>query len=585
MDFPSQTPENKDSESIFPGENWFFYWRASAALWEAKLAQIASGSVFIPLYWGFHTENAENYDFGEQKTEADLGRLFKAAQSMGKELVFLLPLTPVPFQPNGGLPSFLARGPSQDAQGLTHAFVDAQGSIQKTHSFYDPRVYQAFRKWVWQIGRFFAKASVSTEVRGLKAHWVEGGCAHSFLEDFSPAFHEGYVRFLKQQKLSVRTEGDKEISALPMAENVQQTARYRKLIADLYVQTASESLSEFWGGEQDYGFLGGAPENIFSRTSDRWPLREKHVEDLLTQMEWELVPSTVLLSSKTKKGVIERFLKDVVTPVFLQHQLSREVAEEADPGAFLPLVFFEFFWDEERRKQGLIHLDELGILPYLQRDYRGCWRWRHRFNLENDAENDSSTRLKFFFSRNMERERFQDVLRLFMNGHKIILDRSGLDPMLEKKLQLFITENDLRPQDVNFLTAITLVRLGDGLLVIYEGDKLLDVPIAKRAGFWEHLVKYSQLRHLTLRAETMPYFLWRTRPTGSYELNYDEVRRLSLYNPSESRQRCQIMGSKNFAFIKVVDPQAASARSTPMGVDVEMMPGGTISLDFGHFEG
>jgi hypothetical protein len=281
---------------------------------------------------------------------------------------------------------------------------------------------------------------------------------------------------------------------------------------------------------------------------------------------------------------MERFLKELMTPTYLQAALQRQISEEASPGAFLPLVFFEFFWEDEKRNQALPYLEELGLIPYAQKDFRGCWRWRTRFDFHRETEDSGPHQVKFFFSKDMDRNRFQHVLRLFLNGQKVALDRSGLDPLLEKKLQLFLTENDLKPQSINFLTPINLIRLGDGMLMIFDGTKLKEHHVSKKIGFWEHVTKYLNLRHMSVRGDELPYYLWKTRATGTYELNYDEIRRISLYNPSASRLKCQISGPKNFAFLKVVDPHHAQAKSTPMGVDIEMMPGGSLSLDFGHYE-
>lgn len=586
MDISLNPTEGKDSEFVLPGENWFFYWKTSASLWESKIAREAgAGPLFVPLYWGFHTENAETFDFGTLKPEADLVRLFRTAQQLHREVIFLLPLTPVPFQPSGGLPSFLARNPAQDRHGMTQAFLDAEGIVHKVHSFYDPRVYQAYRKYVWQLGQLLSQNSVSTEIRGLRGHWVEGLQSHSFLQDHSPAFFQGFYRFLKQQKLPLKLdENGQEVSALSAEEEKVHSARYRKLISDLYSQTASETLSGLWAGEQDYGFLGAAPTDIFPRSSDNWPMQTALMGDLLTFLDWDVVPSSVMLATKAKRGIIDRFLKDLLSHTFMQNALQRYVAEEADPSALLPLVFFEFFWDDEKRGQAAKALDELGLIPYVVRDFRGCWRWRTHFDFNRESEDFGPHRLKFFFSREMDRNRFQQVLRLFLNGQKIVLDRAGLDPVLEKKLQLFLTENDLKPQSINFLTQVGLIRLGDGMLLIYDGDKLKEQPAAKKIAFWEHITKYLNLRHLAVRGEELPFFVWKTRGTGVHDLNYDEIRRISLYNPGDTRLKCQVLGSKNFAFLKVVDPTNAQAKSTPVGVDVDLMPGGAIGLDFGHYE-
>lgn len=577
---------NLDSESVFPGENWFFYWKTSAALWESKIAGfVGVGPLFVPLYWGFHTENAETFDFGQIRPEADIARLCKVAHQLGREIVILLPLGGVPFQPNGGLPSFLARNPAQDQHGMTQAFLDRDGEVHKVHSFYDPRVYQAYRKYVWQLGQYLASKNVSVEILGIRAHWIDGLQAYSFLTDYSPAFTQGFVRFLKQQKLDLRLdEHGQEVPALPKEEEQIQATRYRKLIADLYLQTASETLNAYWVGEQDYGMLGASPTDIFPRSFDDWPMQAALLGDLLTLLDWDLLPSSAMLPHQTKKGPIEKFLKDLMTPTFVQTAMQRDVSEEASPGAFLPLVFLDFFWDDERRTAALPYLEELGLIPYAHKFFRGCWRWRTRFNFDRESEEGHSGQLKFFFAPEMDRARFQQVLRLFLNGQKIILDESKLDPVLAKKLQLFFVENDLKPQNINFLTPITMVRLGDGMLMIYDGTKLKEHHVSKKMAFWEHVTKYLNLRHMAVRGDELPYYLWKTRSTGTYELNYDEIRRVCLYNPGTERLKCQVIGPKNFAFLKVVDPSQAQAKSTTMGVDVDLLPGGSISLDFGHYE-
>ncbi len=584
MDISLTPQQGQDAEGVLPGENWFFYWRTSAALWESKMAQLPAGPVFVPLYWGFHTENGDTFDFGGMRPEADLARLCRAAAQLGRELVFLLPVTPVPFQPNGGLPSFLARGPVQDAHGMTMAFLDHEGTVHKPHSLYDPRVYQAFRKYVWQLGEQLQGSQRPAEVRGLTAVWAEGPRVRSGMHDFSGAFHQGLTRYLKQQNLPVKLdENGAEVPGLSAAELPPHEARYRKLITDLYAQTARETLGQLWAGQDDWGFLGGAPTDVFPRSCEAWPWREALFQDLSTLIEWDVLPSSALFSPSEKHGVLQRYLTDSLTPAFLQERLGRRLEDDPELGSFLPLVFWEFHWAEEERDAGPAVLEAQGILPYARRDFPGCWRWRTRLD-PGEADGDATEiPLKVFFARGMDLAGLQRVLRLFLHGRRVILDRAGLAPELEKKLHVFMGENDLRPQAVNFLTPVTLVKLGEGVLVLYDGERLATHPVPAKTGFWEHLAKYLRLRHLGVRGDPLPFHTWRTRATTGHEMNYQEVRRLSLYNPGEVRLRCQVPGSKSFAFLKVVDPHAAQVRSTPLGVEVELMPGGAVSLDFGHF--
>lgn len=587
MDISHSPSEMKEAEAVFPGENWFCYWRTSAALWESKLAAIprTNGPLFVPLYWGFHSDNGESFDFGEHKPEADLQRLFKAIKQTGHTSIWLLPLTPVPLQPNGGLPAFLARHPSHDINGMTQAILDADQSINKLYSFYDPRVYQAYRKWTWQLSQLLALKGISVPLKGIRGYWVGAQTSHPYLEDFSSTFIAGFVRYLKQQNMAVRSNDQGvEVPAIGVDQEKIQTAKYRKLISDLYQQTAAETLGGYWIGEQDFGFLGGAPQDIFPRSSEVWAHQTELMQDLWTQMNWNLMPSSVLLAPKNKRGVIGKFLKDFLNVNYVLQVMQQDVAE-GDIGHFIPLIFFDIFWDDELSKEAPFELENLGLLSHIQREFRGCWRLRGHFDFQKETDEDNSRRLRFFFGRQMDKARFQNVLRLFLNGHKVVLDRAGLEPLLEKKLQLFLTENELTPQDVNFLTKVTLVRLGEGMLLIHDGDKLKEHPVSKKVAFWEHVTKYLQLRHMEVRGEEPLFYTWKTRATGSYELNYDEIRRLSIYNPTPHRMRLQVLSTKQFAFLKVVDPTQAQAKSTPMGIDVEIMAGGSISLDFGHFEG
>src|SRR3989338_711598 len=99
------TPEQKDFDPAFPGENWFYYWKTAASLWESKLLQIPGQMpIYVPINWGFHMDYQHTIDFGEHKPETDLKRLFDVAQKVNRKLIFIMPLTPAPYLTNGGVP-------------------------------------------------------------------------------------------------------------------------------------------------------------------------------------------------------------------------------------------------------------------------------------------------------------------------------------------------------------------------------------------------------------------------------------------------------------------------------------------------
>jgi hypothetical protein len=80
------------------------------------------------------------------------------------------------------------------------------------------------------------------------------------------------------------------------------------------------------------------------------------------------------------------------------------------------------------------------------------------------------------------------------------------------------------------------------------------------------------------------FSLWRIRATGPQDLNYLDVRRVNFYNPTSYKKKISVDSVSSFAFMRVIDPANAEARSVPHGVEVTLLPQGRIALDFGHYE-
>jgi hypothetical protein len=182
----------------------------------------------------------------------------------------------------------------------------------------------------------------------------------------------------------------------------------------------------------------------------------------------------------------------------------------------------------------------------------------------------------------MDRTLFAQMIKLFMMGQKIVLDRSGLSDDLDKRLQIFLLENNLKVQSVNFLTSINLVELGEGRFITYEGDKLTNLEDQQK--FWGHLFRFFNLTHPKIQTDRDIFSLWRIRATSPHELNYLDVRRVNFYNPTSYKKSVVVHTQKKFAFMKVIDPLHATAKTTPEGVEIELLPNGKLALDFGHYE-
>ena len=131
------TPVLRELDSIFPGENWFFYWKTSSSLWKSKLEDFSSRVVLCPINWSIHHKGQEDIDFLGNNPEANLKKLVSVIRELGKEAIFLLPLGPAPFLPNGGVPHVFSRFPSLNKENAIYGVADPEGRINKMYSFFD----------------------------------------------------------------------------------------------------------------------------------------------------------------------------------------------------------------------------------------------------------------------------------------------------------------------------------------------------------------------------------------------------------------------------------------------------------------
>src|SRR5690606_20069932 len=140
-------------------------------------------------------------------------------------------------------------------------------------------------------------------------------------------------------------------------------------------------------------------------------------------------------------------------------------------------------------------------------------------------------------------------------------------------------ENNIKNQIVHFMTSTQICELGEGRLIIYDGARLVDRTDSEK--FWSHIFKYFSLMQPELQMDDEVFSMWRIRSTTPHERSYLDVRRVNLYNPTSYKKVVTIKTNRHFACMKMVDPTRASAKSTPEGVDVELLPKSKIALDFG----
>lgn len=569
------TPEIREYDTVFPGENWFFFWRTSPSLWESKLRDFqGSGPIFVPLYWGLHNENPEQFDFGNLRPETDLKRLYEVIKSTGKDVTFILPITPAPFLPNGGLPSFLSRNMLIDQNGLAHAVVDNDGRINKLFSFYDPRIFQSYRKYVWSLGQFFIRSGINAEVLGIDSFYLnEKNEAVSFFEDNSIVFQQGFSRYLKQ----IQTDRNQNVEGSENYPNLSeegQKVEYADQIKNLYSQVASENLGGSWGGVLNYCYLGASTRDIFSRSSDLWDHFSHFFSPLFEMIVSDYIPNSALLSPKVKQSPLAQALFDIITGHFIQSHRENELFEDDYDMNLTSLIFFHLYSTKE-------NFSETGLLQYIKRRYAWCFRLKKEIKFDFE---EVDHKVYSFALKDMNLKDLSSLIKYFLNGGKILVDKSEASGDVLNRFNNFFIENDIQIEKVNYVTNVEKSKLGEGLIIAFDGEKLKDVPTIKRHNFWDTIVNFLGINHIDVQVDETVFYYWKSRTSNAYEINYQEIRRLYLYNTTSYKKRAQIPNHKNFAFLKTLDEKNVQVKSNTLGVEIELMPGGSVAVDYGYFE-
>lgn len=581
------TPVIRDEDSVFPGENWFFYWKTSASLWRVKIESLVGVSkIIVPVNWAFHSDTGDKYDFAQEKPETDLKKIVDIANEYSKEVVFLVPIGPCPYLPNGGLPSLLARTPMKDELGRVVATVDQDGNLNKMYSFYDPRVYKAYDNFVRNLGEYFSRNGIACDVWSLDCCQItlDKGLV-SYLDDYSAVYEQGFSRFLasKREELKAEGENDPEAEDVPNILNPEQEHMYhvefKATIKDIYMLASQERMSGNWEGCVSASFLGGGQEDFFKRIHQSDSLVQ-YGHDLLEALSLDAHVSSVLLPGRLKKGVLGKMLSQLVTNSFMAKKFSSNSFEDETSHQFTPKVFFEVYDLTPDFLPETIGWADLGLWDYLQKYYSWCYSdmGDREYRLNEDTDVD---RIFFFHGLGMEQSLFHNMLKTFMSGGQVILNRAGLSREFQKKLEAFFLENDLQIEKVKLHTTIINTTLGDGRFLVFNGDDLVELEDKKAIEFWHRVISTFDIGHLVVLPPEGVQIAWKVRSCNTQELQFEEVRRMGIYNPSSYKRKIKFVIPNHFRLIKVVDEDKVKFSHGQKEIEVELMPEGSLSLDFG----
>jgi hypothetical protein len=583
VDLSLTTPVIRDEDAVFPGENWFFYWKTSASLWRSKIESMTGfNKLLVPINWSFHSETGDNYDFADEKPETDLKKLVTIADELGKQIIFLVPMSPCPFLPNGGLPALLARTSMVDDRGRYKAFVDQDGTLNKMFSFFDPRVYKAYGKFTNVLGQYFSQTGISSDVWGMDCGQISLDGFQSTLKDFSPVFQQGFGRFLASKKDELQGTGEAPIDGVMTPDQEHRFSQeFLNVIRSVYAESCESGLAGNWEGSVRVGFIGGSDDDFFRRLNQKDRITA-YTFDLLESLSLNALPTSLLLPGRLKKGILGRMFRQLVSQSFSEHLFSEHSFEDDGAAQFKPKRFFEVYDLTSDIPPDTVGWADLGLWDYLQKYYSWCYcdRGDTPFEWREDSNMD---KIFFFHGINMNQKLFHNILKTFMSGGKVILNRSGLSREYQKKLEAFFLENDLDVEKVKVATTIYNASLGEGRFLIFEGDSLLDLDDKKISEFWHKVLTTFKTNHLMVLPPEGVQVTWRERGCNTNELNYEEVRRMDLYNPSSYKKKMKFSIPDNFRLLKVVDEEKVTFQHGQKEIEIDFLPEGSLSLDFGVF--
>jgi hypothetical protein len=572
------------AEQAISPEPWFFYWKTSASLWESKLREMTHAHrVIIPVNWSFHSDTGERFDFGDVRPETDLARLAQILEQTGKNGTFLLPLTPSPFIASGGIPHLLARVPSVDHTGKAKVLLGAQDELIKIHSFYDSRVFQGYSKFVTRLGQYFSEHGISNDVYGCRYGFFQEGRYCNLFEDFSPAYEAAFRRYL-EAKMRLKEGGGVLQDNYDHREQEHSYDEFSSSIQDVYLKIAKENLFENWEGELDVSVLGSSHQDLIERITSK-DSSFNYLRNMFLSSTSGRLPSICTLSDVLHDGI----LKDAVAPFWKESYLNHVLSSDEDRGdeatSFHPLSFFKVCETDERYGVNGPAWSELNLWDSIQGKFGWCFQTCSVDSLNLAEEDVEEHRVLFVSGKTVDDRCFHQILRYFLGGGKVLLNKSGLEAQFLRRLETFILENSLQVEKVHFQTSVHNTILGEGRLIVFEGDELVPLDSDKKELFWSKLIATFDITHPEMSSSEGLESFWFTRTPSPSELNYEEVRRISFFNPSSYKKSVKITLPKNFAFLRLAHERHVELSSKSNEIEIQFLPGAYACLDFGVFHG
>lgn len=554
------TPEALTYDPVFPSESWFLYWKTSPSLWEQKLRNYRGHRpLLVPIYWGLHGEFKGQVDFGDYKSEANLERLCTLIQFLGIDARFLIPISPIPFLPNGSIPAYLVKHVALDREGRAQLFLSGEDEVHKIFSFFDPMVYRGLSFFLAELKKFLNTKKIQIPIYGLESFTFFENRLETTFTDRSNVFFKGFKQYLKE--LGAEGEG------VDLSESNAQK-KYQIEIRKLYSDLLGTTFENLFNGIMKVGFIGSEFNEVFDRGILDNGDNHKHSEEYFYCISRGILPSTIML--RKPKLVGENW--NAHNDCFFEALINKESEELFRPLSLIDIVYFE---DSSVGKS--LSFVSSGLERYFKKSFHGAVQFKK-------YSKDLSFNQWSLVIGDCEPNDFRGVLSKLFSGISLLIDSANLSTENKQILEGFIAENTFRREEIQFITHVERISLGESCLFLFDSTKLNEVDPERQDVFWNRLLNYDHFHFINLTGHEQLAFFALEKKNMEKKLGFKKIRRYFFYNPSDYKQEVKITKHKGQAFIKSLNARGVHVQSEHMLIHLTFEAQAYISLDFGVYD-
>ncbi|MDH4468206.1 MAG: hypothetical protein QE271_09110 [Bacteriovoracaceae bacterium] len=553
---------------------WFFFWKHHPSQWAARLEtmkQMGTTQLIIPLSWSHHAiisdrkKGSFHYDFGKERSDTDLFELMKVLKKYSFKPFFCLPIGPLPYLVNGGVPSSLVKNKTFFRDGRLKVFVDHEKNLQSFPSFYGAQIFKEFCAWIQALSNHLTSTGWDFPIYGINCgYFSEQGNFLSFFEDHGVEMQKKFLQHRKQFPL--------------MTEK-----NFAQEVFQLYLEVSKEMLGgALWSGEYKMSFLGVNPEYLSARAVGFRPSESTWMQEMKWSLQHQVHP---ILPTHSPAAL--NYVHQVICSADYVKNYFKQEAFDGESLDFRTWSAAAIIGQDDQLRETI---KVCGLGEVLNKNFQGHFQILSESQLKKnlrspDEEEDWWSKVLIVMDHLHQDASFLAIMNHFLSGGKVLLNLDKLNEKQKRKIELLILENQLKETQFNSPVEFRLLTRGEGQLILYVGSALEKIKLLHtKTHFWSVIFAQMNRHFLAMKTEDGPQMFWLERKTSPRELNYQSIRRLLVINATEFDRKIQLSPSKNFALSKIVDQSGVQVIQQGQGTRMEFAPGARALIEFGYVE-